>query len=1168
MNMPSFKKSTACIVIITHMAAFTLPSAQAAPGTLASAPLYLSTAVEPNIMFLLDDSGSMEWEFLAQGANDGIPSIGNLNRYYVLPSANNGQDQYYPPDFPYTVPSVTLVADAWRARSSSFNALYYNPSIVYEPWDGVDATGAALYTNATPTAARVNPNNAAAGTLNLTATINFKTWISGWIADSVFPAHYYLWTDTNTTPALNGNGIVDATDTNVLVEIKPTTVTYTKASTRSDCAGVTCTYAEEIQNFANWYTYHRKRAYAAKKAVGSLIDKSSGTRMGLYTYNNGLIKNAASMNTAANKLALLQSTYSTAMICDPTGCPSTPARTALKALGDLFEGGSSPILTATTGGTCQQNFSMVVTDGYWNGGSPGVGNTDTDGAGTFDGAPYADTYSDTLADVAMHYYERDLKTGLANKVPTTAGVDNADHQHMVTYTVAFGVIGTLNPATADPKATGFVWPDPTAGDNQKIDDTWHAAYNGRGKFLSAQDPAKLAIAATSVIADIEERSSSAAAVAFNSTSLNQNSVIYQAQFNTVKWSGELLAFALDPNNGNITSTTPIWNAGTQLNSQSPNSRVILTYNPTTNTGIPFTWDTSALSVTQQADLNRGIAAADGKGAERVAYLRGDRTHENPPPKLDFRKRSSNTVLGDIAHSNPVYVGEANLLYPDTAPFPTGSSAYSVFKASKASRPGVIYVGANDGMLHGFSAATGNEVLAYIPHNLFSANTSEGLHYLTEKTYGHRYYVDLGTTISDAFIASVPGGTVDWKTVLIGSERGGGRGVFALDVTNPSSFSQSGTAPDDIVMWEFTHADLGYTFSKPAVALMKNGRWAAIFGNGYNDTGDGKAKLFIVYLDGGLDGVWSAGTDYLTITTDVGSTSARNGLASPNMIDTNADKVVDRIYAGDLEGNIWVFDVSSTTDTSWGVAYKSASAPKPLFTAKNAAGTVQPITSKPSVARHVSVANATSNLPNLMVYFGTGQYIATGDTTSTATQTFYGIWDSGLSSNQLPLLRANLTPQTITTTATRTVSNTAVAYTASGASQRFGWYIDLNASNATTGERVVVDSLVRGNEVYFNTLIPNNVPCSFGGSGWSMRVNRDNGGIPGAPVFDTDGNGIVNGSDNVNVTGEFVNDAIMTESKILGNTAYISTSDGKILQKKVPKIKSAETGRQSWREIIR
>ena len=1153
MNTQPLKKFTACAVMLTHVMAYSLPSAQAAPGTLASAPLYLSTAVEPNIMFLLDDSGSMDWEFLVQGAPDGLPIMGGLSRLYSLPSANNLYDTPHAPNFPYTVPSVTAIADAWRARVSSFNTLYYNPDITYTPWDGVNTAGSPLYTNATPTAARIDANNAAAGTLDLTATINFTGYrFGGWAADAVFPAHYYLWTDTN------GNGVVDATDANVLVEIRPATPAYVKASTRADCIGATCTYAEEIQNFANWYTYHRKRVYAAKKALGGLIDKTSGTRMGLQVYNAGLIRNATSMSTPANKLAMLQSTYGV------TTAGGTPARTALRDLGNLFEGTSSPILTATTGGTCQQNFAIVATDGYWNGGSPGVGNTDINGPGPFDGAPYGDNFANTLADVAMHYYERDLKPGLADSVPVTPGIDNAAHQHMVTYTVAFGVTGTLNPATADPKATGFAWPDPTLGDNQKIDDTWHAAYNGRGLFLSAADPQKLSTSLNSAIANIEERASSAAAVAFNSTSLNDNSVIYQAKFDSAKWSGDLLAFNLDPLNGSVDLTTPLWNAAAQVNAQLPANRVILTYNPTTNLGIPFTWDTSKLSTTQQADLNRGIAAADSKGAERVAYLRGDRTDENPPPKLDFRKRSSSTVLGDIAHSNPVYVGQSNLAYPDTAPFPTGSNAYSTFKTSQSARPGVIYVGANDGMMHGFDALTGNEVLAYIPHNLFSANSGEGLHFLTEKTYTHRYYVDLGATVSDAYTTSVPGGTVGWKTVLVGSERGGGRGLFALDITNPGTFSQSGSVPDDIVMWEFTHADLGYTYSKPAIVLMNNGRWAAVFGNGYNDIGDGKAKLFIVYLDGGLNGTWTASTDYLTITTNVGSTIARNGLASPNMVDLNGDKVVDRIYAGDLFGNMWVFDVSGSTSASWGVAYKTGATPNPLFTAKNAAGTVQPITSRPTVAKHASVANSGSNTPNLMVYFGTGQYIATGDTTTTATQSFYGVWDNGAKS----LLRASLVPQTFTAgaaTGTRVLTNTTVVYT--GGSAKYGWYIDLDTSNATTGERVVVDPLVRGNEVYFNTMIPVNSPCSFGGSGWAMRVNRDNGGPPTVPVFDANNDGFITNIDN-KINGQFVGNGIMTESKILGDKVYTSLSDGSINVSPVPPTQTVGAGRQSWREVTR
>ena len=1152
MNMQTLKKSIVCFILLTHVIAFTLPSAQAAPGTLSSAPLYLSTAVEPNIMFLLDDSGSMDWEFLVQGAADGIPSFGGLIRFYVLPSANNVNDSSFNPAFPYTVPSVALVPDAWRARNSSFNTLYYNPGIAYTPWDGVNAVSAALYANATATAALVNPLNSADGTLDLTTTKNFTGYVAGaWVADSVFPAHHYLWTDTNS------NGVVDAADARTLVEIRPATPTYTKTIKRTDCAGATCSYAEEIQNFANWYTYYRKRAYAAKKALGNLIDKTSGTRMGLFTFNNGLVTNATSMNTAANKLTLLQNTYARFM------SGGTPARSALQALGDLYEGASSPILSSTAGGTCQQNFSVVTTDGFWNGADPTVGNTDGGTSNSsFDGGAYADSYANTLADVAMHYYERDLKPSLANSVPTTAGVDLATHQHMVTYTVAFGVTGTLNPATADPKATGFTWPDPfDAGvtqavrDARRIDDTWHAAYNGRGLFLSASDPDTLSTSLGNAIANIEERSSSAAAVAFNSTSLNVNSVVYQAQFNSTKWSGELLAFDLDPNNGNI-SSTPLWNAAPRLNAQLPANRVMLTYNPTTNLGIPFTWDTTALSATQQSDLNKGTAAADARGADRVAYLRGDRSNEGSG-STDFRIRSTSNVLGDIAHSEPVYVGGANQSYPDVAPFPIGTNAYSVFKTSQASRAGVVYVGANDGMLHGFSAATGDEVIAYAPHNLFSANASEGLHYLTEKTYVHRYYVDLGATVTDAYTKSTPSGAVGWKTVLVGGQRGGGRGLFALDVTNPSAFSQSSTVPDDIVMWEFTHADLGYTYSKPAIALMNNGRWAAIFGNGYNDTGNGKAQIFIVYLDGGLDGVWTLGTDYLVITTDVGTITARNGLASPSIIDLNNDRVVDRIYAGDLQGNMWVFDVSNATATNWGVAYKTGTTPKPLFTALNAAGVAQPITTKPAIARHASVAFSNPNSPNLMVYFGTGQYIAVGDSTSTATQTFYGVWDHGTKN----LLRANLTPQTITTSgSSRTLTSTAVNY-----ASKDGWYIDLNTSSATTGERVAVDPLVRDDEVHFNTLIPSSTVCSFGGSGWIMRVNRDTGGAPATPAFDTNADGIINSSDSN--TGGMLFDGIMSSTKILGDSGYTSDSTGKINKTLVKKLKKPVAGRQSWREII-
>jgi type IV pilus assembly protein PilY1 len=1044
------------------------------------------------------------------------------------------------------------VADAWRARNSSYNKLYYNPAITYTPWDGVNASGVNLYANASPTAALVNPNNAADGTLNLTSNLNFTGYVSGTsVSDAVFPAQHYTWVDSN------ANGLVDTSDTHTQVEIKPATTSYAKASTRSDCASTTCSYTEEIQNFANWYTYYRKRGYAAKKALGNVVDNSSGARMGLSTYNHGLIKNAISISNATNKLALLQSIYGATIVCTSNNCPSTPALTALKALGDLYEGVDSPILSAANGGTCQKNFSIVATDGYWNGSSPGVGNTDGGTSNSaFDGGTYADSYANTLADVAMHYYERDLKTSLANNVAPTEGIDTATHQHMVTYTIAFGVTGTLNPATAVPTAGGTFWPDPTAGDPQKIDDTWHAAYNGRGLFLSAQNPETLSSSLLNALTNITERASTATAAAFNSTSLSANSVVYQANFDPVKWSGELLAFPISTS-GAI-SSTPIWNAATQLSTQLPVNRVVLTYNPSTNTGIPFLWDTAALSSTQQADLNQGITAADGRGAARVAYLRGDRSNEGSA-STEFRIRNSGSVLGDIAQSSPVYVGKAIQSYPDTSPFPTGSTAYSTFKNSQAQRAGVVYVGANDGMLHGFSASTGNEVIAYAPHNLFSANASEGLHYLTEKTYGHRYYVDLGPSISDAYIKTTTNGTVGWKTVLVGGERGGGRGLFALDITNPSSFSQSGSAPDDIVMWEFTHADLGYTYSEPTIALMNNGRWAAIFGNGYNDTGAGIAKLFIVYLDGGLDGVWTLGSDYRILSTGVGSTSARNGLASPALTDMNNDKVVDRIYAGDLLGNMWVFNVSSSNDADWDVAYKTGMTPKPLFTAKSAANVAQPITTRPAIARHASVPFSNSNSPNFMVYFGTGQYIASGDTSSTSTQTFYGIWDKGTKE----ILRADLTPQTITTTGdTRTLSSTAVNYTTKN-----GWYIDLDSTNAATGERVAVDSLIRDDEVHFNTLIPSSTVCGYGGSSWLMRVNRDTGGDTTTPPFDTNGDGVFTGTDAH--IGGIRKDSIASKTVAIEPGVEVTCySNGTCNKESVKPHPGLTAGRQSWRELVR
>jgi len=1205
----------------------------AAPGALSTAPLYLSTAVEPNIVFLADDSGSMDWEMLTD-----MPIVntyyGNvysitspqwtLMYLYTLPTSDNAYDALYSsawgkgPNVLTAPTQSTLDANSvilsgklytdwqgvWRTRNSDFNKIYYNPAVTYKPWIGVDDSSTS-FAPSSPTAARLDPYLSAGATVDLTATWNYKSYIPDWNTgdtleynDAIYPARYYIWTDAD------GDGLVDdnehgvpsapttITGAAVPVEIKATTPLYNKAldgidrSQRTDCANAAsseCTYAEEIQNFANWFTYYRRRILASKNALSSVISNITSARLAYGTINNNNSDKIgiASMNAdpaSGNKKALLDKVFKS------QGWSTTPLRQNLRDVGRYFEcktgnffgasGANCPILSASNGGECQQNFAILLTDGAYNGSSPDLSgngaassNTDGDGNTTFDGNSYGDAYDNTLADVAMHYYERDLKTSLANAVPTVSGIDDANHQHMVTYTVGFGVTGTLDPfgtvtpgnaTDTDPTDAGFTWPDPAVGDDEKIDDLWHTAYNGRGLYLNAYRPESLFDALTTSLSDIVGRNSSAAAVAFNSTNLGTGSVVYLARFNSSTWRGELLAHYLDPFTGAV-NPIPTWNAADSLDGQTTTSRIIYTYNKDTKAGVPFK-TLASLSTVQQSDMNMGPGGvADGLGQDRIDYLRGNRSNEGTG--LNFRIRSS--ALGDIVHANPVYVGIPLMRYPNQDPFGTITDRYADFKS--ISRNGVIYVGANDGLLHGFDETTGEEVLAYAPGQLFSSSTNTGMHYLTDPGYTHRYYVDLSPSVADVFVKATPSGTATWRTVLVGGLRGGGPGLFALDITNPANFTDA--KADDIVMWEFTNsddADFGDTFSKPIMALTNavdgsgNKRWAAIVGNGYNNAAN-TASLFILFLDGGLDGVWTPGTDYIKIDT----AAATGGLSSPAVVDTDNDGLADRVYAGDLAGNLWVFDLTSTTPGSWGVAYQQGSTNKPLF---NTGG--QPITTKPVVAKHPTVSTATTNQPNLMVFFGTGQYLITSDKTDVTTQTMYGVWDDKPNASGLPYVVGNLTAQTLDTSSTstaRVLTDNYVDY-----SLVKGWYFDLPINTSQPAERIVVNPKIRGDLIFYNTLIPNSTVCSFGGNGWLMVAKQVNGGRPDAPVFDINNDGIVNSSDLVGgntASGQVFGEGLPAESNFLSDNQYTPGSTGNLEQGKVDTGEDISEGRMSWREIL-
>jgi len=1123
-------------------------STPAAPGTLASSPLFLqSGAVQPNIFFLIDDSGSMDWEVLK---STGADAIGDYTGF------RNRDNLDYTPDRTDRIEMLESCA--------GYNVLYYDPGKTYTPWTGVDINGNA-YQDQSITAALNEPYNPASGSRNLTDDEGLGD-----------PPGYMTWAD-------DGDGVFEQGE---CPDVNDAGFDYNSqfVATAAGYGPPQMTAAEQT-NFANWYSYYRKREYVAKRALSQIIG-ASDARMGLATlHNNNTVRTLVNdvddislpldTTAQANKATLMRNLFRV----DSSG--KTPLRQALRDAGEYFEGnsswGSTPILPASLGGECQQNFTILMSDGFWNGGDPVVGNTDSDGAGPFDGGDYADSFSNTLADVAMAYYETDLSL-LADKVPLIAGIDENNAQHMVTYTVGFGVDGTLadDEAPGQPNFNG--WPEPTADAQTTIDDMRHAAFNGRGQFLSAKDPQALIDSVTQYIADIQARTGTAAAVSFNSTNLNTGTRVFQSIFDSSSWSGDLLAkeIIVNPVTGIASISGTAWQASTDIDGRAPASRQIVTFDGTAGNGVNFDW--ASLNSAQQSDLRSNASGgtdSEAAGMARLDFIRGERgcesgslatcsyTDSNGDTYTSKSLRTRSSALGDIVHSSPYFVGPPSLAYPDSI---EPSSLYSAFAISNRLRPGMTYVGSNDGMLHALND-NGAEVFSYVPASLFSTDAGTGLHYLSDPNYIHRYYVDLSPTVQDAYITV--GATTAWHSVLVGALRGGGKGLFAIDVTYPSALA---TNAANQVMWEFSHNDLGYTFSDIQIGKMNNGEWAVIFGNGYNNdpNGDGRAKLFILYLDG------SNAASPIIIDTGVGnldptskdcanSNSDCNGLSTPRLVDLNGDGTIDRIYAGDLHGNLWAFNVADKTNTAnWLPAYGG----NPLFRACSAtpctASNRQPITDQPDVTLHPT-QTAYSTRPNMLVYFGTGQYLTQLDNANAQLQSFYGIWDS----NTGDLDRSSLQAQILTTTSdavlgnVRTISSNPVNYS----STEKGWLIDLPIS----GERSVTNPAAFGKVVFFNTVIPSVASsnmCSVGGSGWLMAVDLLTGGEPAFVPMDVNNDGVFDATDQlsgVSVVGT-ESSGVPAESRFISDKRVTADSTGAInidnIQSGPPEIPS----RMSWSEL--
>jgi len=698
--------------------------------------------------------------------------------------------------------------------------------------------------------------------------------------------------------------------------------------------------------------------------------------------------------------------------------------------------------------------------------------------------------------------------------------------------------------------------------------------------------------------EILNRDTSASAVATNSTSLRTQGRVYQATFNPLTWSGQLLSFAIDIK-GKLNPEFE-WDAGSKINTQNPaTGRVIITRGATG--GVAFDYSNltgpSATVGTQKYWLDRNAAntTTDNCGPERVAYLRGDVSHEAAVGTFNcasgsivnnFRERPT-SKLGDIVNSNPWYVGAPSAGLSDVD-FP----GYSAFRRSKQNRTPVVYTGSNDGMLHGFDASltfptkesvgvptatSGNEVLAYIPSAVFP-NLSK----LTAQTYNqnHLFFVDGSPMVADVFLTS-------WHTVLVGAMAAGGRGYYALDITDPSSFTEGNA--DDILLWEFNQmndADMGYAYNLPPaspstgqakqIIKLSNDKWAVIAGNGYNSS-LGKAVLYIFFIQDGADGIWSAG-DYVKIVADVPA-SQDNGLSTPVPFDTDNDGFADTVYAGDLKGNMWKFlvgpnssdaSVTSTTST-WKVAFSGV----PLFKAKDGGGLAQPIMWPPEVTLHSKGGQ--------LIMFGTGKSLETADTTNTQSQTLYGIWDRNDGVTTVGTRDTDLLQQTVALDPdnanfripSNNVINWRPAPPAIGAAANcpgactpthMGWYMNL----PTTGERTTGIPKLINKVIFFNTLIPSSAICEPN-TGWLMSLNFENGGLVEGPIFDTNGIGSIN-DDDTTVGGFKVGAAIggttLIEPPPLGTigAGVSSLTTGDLISTPM-RWPAGATGRVNWREMV-
>lgn len=1026
-----------------------------------------SSTVKPNIAMVVDDSGSMDEVYMP----DSISGNSDKRCFGFKGYNTMAYDPTYTYKPPYKPGATTYTDGKPRYPDASFSAALY---------DGYFSVLSATFDGSSNRAVNLNSS---------------KPFSSSGTA-------YYYSTYSGTSTSCD------------------TSSKYTLVSSASDieAPGVTKGSTAAKTNYANWYSYYRKRAYTMKVSTGEAFNALNDSyRVGLFFISEDPTPEKIADFTTTKRNDWYNKLYSSEM------AGGTPLRRALSQMGRMYAGKLATQYGDPVQYSCQQNFTILSTDGAWNSeGSLQLNGTDV--IGNVDGTaprPFKDTKSasDTLADTAFYYYSTDLRTTeLGNCSNTIDGVtydglcennvlgtarDNNTQQHMTTFTVGLGVNGTVlyesnYETAADIKGkTQYFdilngsadWPSPTSSASAKIDDLWHAAVNGRGYYYSASNPTSLEQGIKAALAGVSARiGSSTAAATSNLEPVTGDNMVYLAKYRTVLWDGDLVAKTINPDTG-VISTETSWTAQTAIDTQvssasSGDGRSIKFFSASaTNKLKDFTFtnlsadgkgtqftNACADSVLSQCDgLTTTQKTLANSGENMVNFLRGQSTYEAGPSSTNPLFRDREHILGDVVNSVPVYVKKPQFDYDKF------DTTYSSFKTG-STRGGTVYFGSNDGMLHAINSDNGTERWAYVPSPVMG-----NMRKLADVNYSHIYFTDGSPTAADICItptavsgttASTCSASTAWRTILVGGLNKGGCGYYALDITDP-------TNPKGL--WEFTNDNLGYSFSNPIVTRRKDGKWVVIVSSGYNNVpgtcgkasgvGDGKGHVFV--LDAATGALLS------DISTNVGSASDPSNLGKLNVwVDNASLNTADAVYGGDAKGNVWRIDFDDNHGATGTEAFLIA-------TLKDGSGTAQPITTKPELAY---VNN------NRIVMVGTGKLLAVSDLSTTSTQSLYAVKDDLSASTGMgdPRSSSNAGVVKSRTFVAGTSSSGRSIKTITGDALNWatdkGWYVDFSTSK----ERLNVDMQLQYNILTLATNVPDSNACTAGGYGWLYYLDIETG----------------------------------------------------------------------------